>query len=403
MQSRKNLIDIFSTFAQLTDDRFSRWTTDASLRRNIRTCLQHSDSLTALDSVDWLWVRHWYQQWCVEVDGFAQGHLSAYLQETCYWAAHKMVANSINLPYKLSDCFQVAIADLPNVLKGYSPSQGASLKTYASISFSNTLRDTLRQRQETNSRTDWGLLRKVSQRQVMEALESEGLSAEIIASYRLAWTCFKTCYAPSEATSTRRLPRPELATWEAIATLYNQQRSRQLSADAPVATSELIETWLKRAAGRIRAYLNPQMTSLNVAKSDESGSGELLDDLPDLSGESPLIALMAEEDWQERQTQRSQINDVLMAALQGLDPQNQQLLDLYYRQGLTQQQLAEQLEVKQYTVSRRLSSAKEALLRSLARWSQETLHITLTSPVVKQMSIVLEEWLEHFSDKGVES
>ncbi|HEY9621295.1 MAG TPA: sigma-70 family RNA polymerase sigma factor [Crinalium sp.] len=403
MQSRKNLIDIFSTFAQLTDDRFSRWVTDTNLRRNIKTYLQHPDALTDLDSVDWFWVKHWYQEWCAGVSGFAQGHLSAYLQETCYWAAHKMLASSINLPYKLSDCFQMAIADLPNVLKGYSPSQGASLKTYASISFSNTIRDNLRQRQETNSRTDWGLLRKVSQRQLMEALESEGLSAENIASYRLAWTCFKTCYAPSEVSNTRRLSRPEAATWEAIATLYNQQRSRQLAADAPAATPELIETWLKRAAGRIRAYLNPQMTSLNIAKFDESSSGELLDDLTDLSGESPLMVLMAEEDWQERQTQRSQINDILMAALQGLDPQTQRLIDLYYREGLTQQQLAEKLDVKQYTVSRRLSSAKEALLRSLARWSQETLHITLTSPVVKQMSIVLEEWLEHFSNKGAGS
>jgi transcriptional regulator with XRE-family HTH domain len=89
-----------------------------------------------------------------------------------------------------------------------------------------------------------------------------------------------------------------------------------------------------------------------------------------------------------------------VAALEALDPQTQTLLDLYYQQGLTQQQIAAQLEIKQYTVSRRLSSAQETLLRSLARWSQETMHITLTSPVVKQMSIVLEEWLEHFSKEG---
>jgi RNA polymerase sigma factor (sigma-70 family) len=268
MQPRKNLIDIFSTFAQLTDDRFSRWITDARLRRNFKNGLQQPDS-QASEALDFFWVRHWYQQWCAQLDSVAQGHLSAYLQETCYWAAHKMVANSINLPYKLSDCFQMAIADLPNLLKGYSPTHGASLKTYASISFSNTIRDVLRQRQEANSRTDWGLLRKVSQRQFIEALESEGLLAEKIACYRLAWICFKTCYAPREVASARRLPPPEPSDWEAIATLYNTQRSRQLSADAPAATPELMETWLKRAAGRIRAYLNPQTTSLNLAKFDE--------------------------------------------------------------------------------------------------------------------------------------
>ncbi|NJL50040.1 MAG: hypothetical protein HC929_24910, partial [Leptolyngbyaceae cyanobacterium SM2_5_2] len=61
----------------------------------------------------------------------------------------------------------------PNVLNRYSPDQGASLKTYASLSFGNTIRDTLRQRQDANSRTDWGLLRKVSQKQLVEALEME--------------------------------------------------------------------------------------------------------------------------------------------------------------------------------------------------------------------------------------
>ncbi|NJO53383.1 MAG: hypothetical protein HC840_32720 [Leptolyngbyaceae cyanobacterium RM2_2_4] len=70
------------------------------------------------------------------------------------------------------------------------------------------------------------------------------------------------------------------------------------------------------------------------------------------------------------------------------------LLALYYGQQLTQQQIAQQLEIKQYTVSRRLSSTKEILLKAIAQWSQETLHISLTSPAVQQMSLVLEEWLQ---------
>ncbi|MBD2461151.1 sigma-70 family RNA polymerase sigma factor [Oscillatoria sp. FACHB-1407] len=401
MQPRKTLLDLFSTFAQLTDDRFSRWVTDAKLQRSFKNRLQQADN--ASETLDFFWVRYWYEQWCAQANGLAQGHLSAYLQETCYWAAHKIVANRVNLPYTLSDCFQMAIADLPNLLRGYSPAQGASLKTYANISFSNTIRDGLRQGQEMSSRTDWGLLRKVSQRQLTEALESEGLSAEKIASYRLAWICFKTCYAPREAGTSRRLSRPEPSDWEAIATIYNQQRSRQLPAEAPTATPELIETWLKRSAARLRAYLNPTTTSLNIAKYDEVGSGEILDDLPDSSNESPMTAMILEESLQERQTQRSQINTMLTAALDALDSETKALLDLYYRQKLTQQQIAAQLDIKQYTVSRRLSSAQEKLLRSLAKWSQETLHITLTSPVVKQMSILLEEWLEHFSKEGGEA
>jgi RNA polymerase sigma factor (sigma-70 family) len=393
MQPRKDLIELFSTFVQLTDDRFSRWVVDARLQRNMkRTLLQAASSPSDPQA---FWVLYWHQHWSAQVNPLAQGHLAAYLQETCYWTVQKMMEHHVSVQYKLSDCFQIAIANLPTLLKGYSPSLGASLKTYASLSFSNIIRDTLRHSQEFDSRTDWGLLRKVSRKQLIEALEAAGLSPEMIACYRLAWNCFKICYAPNQATHTRRLARPEQNSWAAIASLYNQQRSLQLPADAPVATPELLESWLKRCARHIRAYLNPPSLSLNVSKSDEMGGGEMLDDLADSSNESPLMRLIIDEAIQERQTQQSQISTVLMQAMDSLDTQAQMLLNLYYRQGCTQQQIAAQLNVKQYTVSRRLSSAKTVLLRFLTRWSEETLHITPTSPVVKQISIVLEEWLQH--------
>jgi DNA-binding transcriptional regulator LsrR (DeoR family) len=79
-------------------------------------------------------------------------------------------------------------------------------------------------------------------------------------------------------------------------------------------------------------------------------------------------------------------------------------LELYYAQALTQQQIAQQLEIKQYTVSRRLGNAKEKLLLTLAKWSQETLHISLTSTVVNDMYVVLEEWLQtHYRSYGLSS
>jgi hypothetical protein len=54
--------------------------------------------------------------------------------------------------------------------------------------------------------------------------------------------------------------------------------------------------------------------------------------------------------------------------------------------------------MKQYTISRRLTKARETLLLALAQWSRDTLHITLTSDVLKDTSTVLEEWLQtHYS------
>lgn len=346
------------------------------------------------------WVFYWYQAWQVQPKGFATGHLAAYVQETCYWAAHQITTRNTNTHVGLSDCFQIAIAALPSILETYSPEQGASLKTYAGLVFSNTIRDSLRRQREANSRTDWGLLRKISQKQLIEALQAAGFSTDVIASYRLAWTSFKTFCTPSGSPATRQLSRPTSIIWEAIARSYNAQR-QQLPTPNPDATPEQLERWMLACAKHTRAYLQPTLTSLNLPRA-ESGE-EIQDNLPDQDDRTPFTALIIQEEIQERQAQRDQVHQSLTKALQALDPELQTLLDLYGRQRLTQQEIAAQLGIKQYTVSRRLSSAREKLLLALAKWSQETLHISLTSTAVKDMSAVLEEWLqEKFSDSSKE-
>lgn len=393
MKPRQRIIEIFSTFIQWSDDLFERWVTDSLLQRNIQHALKQVGEPSTTESSEHFWVLYWYRFWTTNPESLATGHLSAYLQEACYWVAQRVAFQLTSTQYKLSDCFQIAIASLPVVLKGYNPSQGASLKTYASLVFNNTLRDTLRQQREADSRTDWGLLRKISQKQLVESLQAAGFSENAIANHRLAWTCFKTFCAPSETPATRQLAQPDRATWVTITQLYNTQRLRQVPPIESPATPETLERWLKDCAKQVRAYLYPAITSLNLNKS-ESGAGELLDDLPADSGTSGLTDLMIQEELQERQTHQRQINTLLKEALEKLDPQVQTLLQLYYTQKLTQQQIAAQLELKQYTVSRRLSSAKEKLLLALAKWSQETLHISLTSPAVRDMSLLLEEWLQ---------
>lgn len=393
MKPRQQIIELFSTFIQLADDLFDRWIKDSRLQRSMQRSLQQVGELGNADSAEDFWVLYWYRLWKSNPESLANSHLSAYLQEASYWVAQRVTIQLTSMQYKFSDCFQIAIASLPIVLKGYNPSQGASLKTYASLVFNNTLRDTLRQQKEAGSRTDWGLLRKISQKQLVESLQAAGFSEKAIANYRLAWICFKTYCAPSETPGTRQLSKPDSSTWIAIAQLYNNQRLRQIPPIESPATPENLERWLKDCAKQIRSYLYPAITSLNVSKS-ESNSGEILDDLPANNDASPLTNLIIQEEVKERQTRKTEINNVLTVALEKLDPQIQTLLHLYYAQQLTQQQIAAQLEIKQYTVSRRLSSAKETLLLTLAKWSQETLHISLTSPAVRDMGAVLEEWLQ---------
>lgn len=390
MRPRQDTIEIFSTFLQLDAERFRGWATDPKLRRSMQSCLAR---LSQPGSENF-WVLYWYKVWQTQPAGLAGTHLSAYLQEACYWAAQKTMPSLANAQYTLSDCFQMVIARVDKVLKGFNPNYGFGLKSYASATFSSLLKETLRQYHEADICTDWALLRKISQKRLVESLQA-GLTSETIGSYVLAWNCFKTIYVPTQATGTSKLPKPDHATWEAIAKLYNSNRHSQIYPPEPECSADILEKWINACAKAVRSYLYPSLTSINTPKPGQSG--ELLDDLPDPQ-ESLLTEIIAQEEEQDRHVQQTQVNTILVEAVAKLEPQAQRLLQLYYGQGLRQQQIANQLDLKQYIVSRQLTRSRESLLLALARWSQETMHISLTSDLLKNISAVLEEWLQrHYS------
>lgn len=390
MRPRQNIIDQFSTFIQFNADRFSHWITEPKLRRSMENSINRLQQSEGSES---FWVLYWYKYWQSGTNNFSKSHLTAFLQEPCYWAAQKTSHNFASNQYTLSDCFQIAIANIDTVLKGYNPTQGFPLKNYASTIFSSTIRNLLRDRLEVNISTAWSLLRRISQKRLVESLQQTGLSSEKIATYLLAWKCFKTLYLPEQASGTRKLPAPDKATWEAIANYYNQQRIAQLQPGASEINPEILEKWLTSCAKAARNYLYPSMVSLNAPKSGQE-TDEFIDSLPETATESLLTEMIAQEEVQNRAEQLEGMKTVLSGAIAKLDPEAQNIIKLYYAQNLTQQQIAQQLEIKQYTVSRRLTKARESLLLALAQWSQDTLHISPNSNVLKDISIVMEEWLK---------
>lgn len=391
MRPRQTVLEAFSTFIQFEGDRFHRWLADARLHRRMQRCLEQSPKEVSRN----FWALYWYKIWQAEPRPPATNHLSAYLQEACYWSAQRTLTHFASQQYGLADCFQIAIPRITKVLQGFRPDQGASLHNYAAAIFSSAIRDTLRQQQEVDLCSTWGLLRKVSQKRLTEALLHTGLGEAAVAQSLLAWNCFKRCYAPSQPGSSRKLPKPDPATLEQIATLYNQERP-QLPQPGPTATSELLEQWLLAAAQAARTYLHPTVVSINTPRPGQE-SGELLDSLPG-EDESLLASLLEQEEAQTRQGQQAQLNQVLETTIASLESPLPELLRLYYGENLTQQQMATQLDLKQYTVSRRLTKARELLLAALIRWGQETLHISPTADVLDYTSTVLEEWLQqHYS------
>jgi RNA polymerase sigma factor (sigma-70 family) len=395
MRPRLEITEIFSTFAQLKADRFSKWLTDVRLRRSMENVLADIPKTKDLanTSTDKFWSIYWYKIWLLKSNSsnLAKKHLSAYLQETCYWTAEKAIAKFAVVQHGLADYFQMSIAELETILEGYNPDRCTCLKTYASMAFLSKLKDILRQRKEADVCSNWGLLRKVSKKVLLEALQNAGLSPTQVAQYRLAWTCFRLLYLQNQPGGTQKLPEPDRQLWENIAHLYNTERHRQLTTPTSECNSEEIKEWLSKTTIYVRNYLYPSVASLHVHNQEEDSNQEF--DIKDPASESLIADIIAQEEAQNRRIQISQMNDVLLSALRELDSQSQKILELYYQQEMTQQQIIQELKISQPTVSRRLLKGRESLLEALIQWSQKSQNISVNSHQIKDMSAALEEWL----------
>jgi RNA polymerase sigma factor (sigma-70 family) len=393
MRSRQSIPEMFATFLQFEAERFNGWVYDAKLRRSIQNLWLKVPQTNTTDN---FWAIYWHKAWQTQPDSLALGHLSAYLQETCYWAVQRTIPQYASVHTSLADCFQIAIAQVPKILKACDPNQRASLKSYSNVAFANIIRDALRQQQEIDYANEWALLLKLSRKRLQEALENAGLTDEMIGRYLLAWKCFTDGYILGKSPDVRKLQRPDGETWETITQFYNRDRLTQLNPPAPESTAQTLEKWLLLCAKYARSYLYPVVSSLNAPKVGQAES-ELQDDLPDNSEHDSLLEnLIAAEETETQKNQQQEIHNLLTTTLENLPPRSQQLLQLYYQQGLTQQQIAQQQEIQQYQVSRQLTKTREALLLAITKWSQQTVHISLTSNVVKHISAVLEEWLQNY-------
>lgn len=391
MLTRQNVIEMFSTFAQLEEDKFSRWLTDTRLRKSIQTCLNESPEVANLDH---FWALYWHKRWQTSLNNVAKMHLLAYLQEPFYLASKITVVKYKNTQYKVADYFQIANSEVEIIIKDFNAEKSSSLKKYAVMVTSSRLRDFLRQRKEADTCTNWALLRKVSTKTLFEALNQVGILENVIAQYRLAWICFKELYVYQSSGTKKQLPEPNRQLWSEIAELYNRERKNQINFYTEECTSEKIERWLTQTANCIRMYLFPPVKSLNALKTHSENNNTF--DLPDPSSDSLLADMIAQEDIQNRKEQSIQMSTIVSNALQVLDVQSQEALRLYYQEGMTQQQIMQQLNISQSTVSRRLVKGRESLLAALIKWHQElNVNNSLNSSQIKDTSIALEEYLRN--------
>ncbi|MEL6353481.1 MAG: sigma-70 family RNA polymerase sigma factor [Cyanobacteria bacterium J06627_28] len=413
MLPRITVLEMFTTFIRFSDDRFEAWITDSRLRRSmaqekIRSPSSESPSSEAPSSEplsespsqpEAFWALYWFQQWQTKAHPQAALHLSAYLQEACYWASETITQRFVSVHVSLADGFQSAIAQTDRILARYDPTYGSSLKGYARTAFTNFIRDCLRQQKAADICSDWGLLRRLSQTQVRQSLLTAGFID--IETDIAIWKCFKAVCVPDvqriASRSVRTLTAPDAALYTQIAERYNQQSSK--NADAQKIDARAVTTSLKRTIQAARAYLNPSVTSLNQSQYNDSGSADsehaLLNTLSMPARDTPMAQMMAAETYAEQQQKWAAMAAVLQDAITQIETPQQALLQLYYQQQLTQKEIAHQLGIKQYQVSRQLSRVRQQLLLSVVHWSKDTLHISIESAVLANISEAIHEWLQH--------
>lgn len=385
MRRRHELSHRFSTFLSFQDERKQVWVADSRLRRSLKQVQANQGFPVAMDDP---WYLHWHQVWSTDPLAFA--HLNAYLQEACFWAAQKMSRHLV-ARMSLADLFQGAIVRTRRVLKGFNPAVSSNLHSYGEYCFTNLIKDQLRQCREIDACTPWGLLHRVSRKGLREALTRSGVTGDLQAQYLLAWSCYRELYAPAKD-GLRKLPKPTVSDWEAIAQAYNQQRLSILNRAGAKATAEDVEQWALASVKAVRSFKRPMTVSADAPLGGDDGGGSYYDVLPGDS-ESLLDEMVDQETQEERKGQQMELSEVLAGAIAQLKPEEQSLLQLYYGEQRRQQEIAVALGVKQYSISRKLTRVRRQLLAALLTWSQETLHIVLDPSVVDSMGSSLEDWL----------
>lgn len=390
MRPRKDLVEIFTTFLSFETHQTSGWHADPRLKRSFSKTLEQLDDSSGPTLSASALALYWYQRWQPIPTNLPRLHLFAYVQEPCYWAAYRLsqrIAHSASASlYTVFDCFNLAIAELPKVLHGFDPNRGASLATYAEMAFSNVLRDNLRQRKAADICSDWTLLRKISKKRLIEALEHQGLSTELVQYYCLAWMCFRELWIPEQGRQRSTNPPPEF--WTQLAQAYNEVKP--LGQPSPSPTQ--LEQWLQKTCKTLRTYLYPPLDSLNQPLPGSDGR-DRLDLLPADEDTSLLQQIIAQEESHTRQQQQTQLNQVLNEAIATLKPDWQTALRLYYQDNQNQSQIAKQLQCSQPSVARYLIKARETLITALLTWASTELNSPPTPERIKTQSDALEEWL----------
>ena len=206
MRKRKHPIEMFSTFLKVDEPSDSigpAWLTDSRLKQNMTRM-----SLAEPDAPEEYWTLYWLREALKDPQNTqARSHLSAYLEEVCYWTTFKVFQEVANISQSRADCFFIARAAAANPGKLFKNYDGvrSSLKTFAQFPLKTAILEEIRAGRELLKYSDPALLRAVTRKTLKEALQKAGLREAELSGCLLAWQCFKEIYVPATEGRSKQL------------------------------------------------------------------------------------------------------------------------------------------------------------------------------------------------------
>lgn len=389
MKKRETPVEQFSTvlqFQECNSNLVFYWEPDSVLEQNMSLKVE-SDP----DAGENFWAQYFLKQ-AREDNPLAKRHLSANLEEICYWTAvttyQKMPASYLTW----LDYFQIAREAASNpvaLFQKYKSAKG-SLKSYAQMRLRDAIRVVIYKGQEADKYSDWGLLQSgLSKKALKNALQKVGVNEPQLSRCLLAWQGFKEVGTLSAPKGSRQLPPPTDKQLATIAEYYNECRFPVSS--EPAVTDSDIQELLDICIQAARASVRIQVNSLDA---EGTVSPFAIAHDPEEQVELEHSQAKTEAEWEE-------ISSVLKEAIASLPDSAQKMLTLEY--GLprfNQTEIGNMFGIRQDEVSKKLKKYRRFLGKTLAEWSQ-TRGTPLNHKIINELSNLLKQWLSNYYHSAV--
>lgn len=389
MQKRTNLVTQFSSFLCLKEESSSLityWKNTPELERNITLLLKQQIISPEEDRV-----AQEFLQWLrKEPDSLKNKHLIAYLQESCFFATQKVYQRLRSCwdLFTWQDYFQWAnllVSSPIQLLSSYDDKFQFKLTTYARHKLENKLIDQAYQYMGWERSSDWGLLRKLSNSKQKQFLQQiGGLKGNNLEQYLLVIKCFNLIYKSQTQGRNKSLTPPSQEHFKDVSKEYNFIVTNKVKI-LPSLTAKECENIVLNSIKFARQFCNPSMNN----KQNDPNNLKL------------ETCLNNQEDYDDRETEYSLVNDILTTAFANLENNQKMLFQLWKGLQLTQTEIVEVMVVnnphfvnQQFQVAREINVVREYLLEKLIKQLFLEQQISLTKQKITELKSPLDYWLK---------